>query len=140
MCAGGGGSRAGRTRPGRAQRGGGEGAMVEGATRGDKPGLGASTGPPEGGGGGPEVLEGGGRRGRVCAWDWRRLLTPPFSSVPEGLGPHTRPGKRAHPELRAGVGEEVHFAEVVARGQQLPLVRPADGVDVRPVRALWPHA
>lgn len=91
-------------------------------------------------GGGPEVLEGGGRRGRVCAWDWRRLLTPPFSSVPEGLGPHTRPGKRAHPELRAGVGEEVHFAEVVARGQQLPLVRPADGVDVRPVRALWPHA
>lgn len=51
-----------------------------------------------------------------------------------------RGGEGAYPELRAGVGEEVHLAEVVTRGQEPLLVGPADGVDVRSVRALWPHS
>lgn len=65
--------------------------MVEGATRGDKPGLGASTGPPEGGGAlkssravddGAESAPG---TGGVCS----RRLSPQF---PRGSGRTRAPG------------------------------------------------
>lgn len=44
------------------------------------------------------------------------------------------------PELRAGVGEEMHFAEVVPGGQEFFLVGPTGSIDVSSVRAFRPHA
>lgn len=45
-----------------------------------------------------------------------------------------------YPELRARVREEVHFAEVIAGGQEFFLVGPTDGIDVGSVRAFRPHS
>lgn len=44
------------------------------------------------------------------------------------------------PWLGAGEGEQVHFAKVVSRGQQGSIMRPAHGVDVRAVCAIWPDS
>lgn len=44
------------------------------------------------------------------------------------------------PELGTRVREEVHFAEVIASGQELFLVGPTDGIDVGSVGAFWPHS
>lgn len=46
----------------------------------------------------------------------------------------------AHPWLRTGEGEQVHFAEVISRGQQGSAVGAARGVDVRAVGRFRPNS
>lgn len=45
-----------------------------------------------------------------------------------------------YPELRAGVREEMYFAEVITSGQEFLLMGPTDGIDVGSIRAFWPHS
>lgn len=56
--------------------------------------------------------------------------------------PGRPPPPRAPPHLgaRARVLEEVHFAEVVGHGHHALVVGAAQRVDVRAIRAVWPHA
>lgn len=44
------------------------------------------------------------------------------------------------PWLRAGEGEQVHFAKVISRGQQGSVMWPAHGVDVCAVCSIWPNS
>lgn len=47
-------------------------------------------------------------------------------------------GHKPHPRLAAGVGEQVHFAKVIGRRQELPVVGAAHGIDIGAIRTLRP--